>query len=295
MDYFGPFLVKRGRAREKRYGCLFTCLNTRAIHIEVAHSLDTDSFLCAFYRFVARRGLPALVRSDNGRNLVGGEKELRSLMRIWNQDRISVNLAEKGVQWIFNPPDASHMGGVWERQIRTVRRVLAGLTREQVLNDESLRTLLTMAEGIVNDRPLTPSSDDPKDLQALTPNHLLILRAASLPSRDLASDLPGVRQRWRQVLHLANLFWIHWVRSYLPMLRARTKWHGPRRNVQPGDIVLVVDKLVDRPYWPMARVLRTFKGSDGLVRTAEVRTTAGRYKRPIHRLCVLEEAALQEQ
>ena len=291
LDCFGPFLVKHGRKREKRYGCLFTCLSTRAIHVEVAHTLDTDSFLCALFRFIARRGLPRIIRSDNGRNFIRGEKELRALLTLWNQDRIVQRLAERGIQWIFNPPDASHMGGVWERQIRSVRRVLSGLTREQVLTDEALRTVLTIAEGIVNDRPITPSSDDPGDYQALTPNHLLILRAASIPGRDFGEDVPGIRQRWKQVLHLANLFWARWVRTYLPSLRVRTKWHGAQRNVQIGDIVLMVDKLQDRPYWPLARVVRTFPGSDGLVRSAEVRTATGIYKRPIHRLCLLEEAA----
>ena len=207
------------------------------MHIEVAHSLDTDSFLSALYRSIARRGLPELIRSDNGRNFVGADEELRALLKLWNQDRIQQGLAQRGIQWLFNPPDASHRGGVWERQIRTVRRVLAGLTREQVLSDEALRTLLTIAEGIINDRPLTPASDDPVDLQALTPNHLLILRAASLPGRDFGPDVPGVRQRWRQVLYLADLFWARWKREYLPMLRGRTKWHGVDRNVQVGDCV----------------------------------------------------------
>ena len=291
LDYFGPFLVKRGRGREKRYGCLFTCLSTRAVHIEVAHTMDTDSFLCALYRFMARRGVPKIIRSDNGRNLVRGERELRALMGLWNQERISLGLAERSVKWIFNPPDASHMGGAWERQIRTVRRVLAGLTNEQVLTDEALRTLLTITEGIVNDRPLTTPSDDPRDVQALTPNHLLILRAASLPGRDFGEEVPGVRQRWKQVLHLANVFWARWIRSYLPTLRARAKWQTPQRNVSVGDVVLIVDKLLDRPYWPLARVTQTFAGPDGLVCSVEVRTAAGLYRRPIHRLCLLEESA----
>lgn len=94
-----------------------------------------------------------------------------------------------------------------------------------------------MAEGIINDRPLTPASDDPVDLQALTPNHLLILRAASLPGCDFGPDVPGVRQHWRQVLYLADLFWARWKREYLPMLRGRTKWHGVDRKVQVGDCV----------------------------------------------------------
>ena len=295
LDYFGPILVKRGRGREKRYGCLFTCLVTRAVHIEVAHSLDTDSFLSALYRFIARRGLPDLIRSDNGRNFVGAEKELQALLNLWNQDRIQQGLAQRGIKWLFNPPDASHRGGVWERQIRTVRRVLAGLTREQVLTDEALRTLLTIAEGIINDRPLTPTSDAPEDLQALTPNHLLILRAASLPNRDFGPDVPGVRQRWRQVLYMADLFWTRWKREYLTTLRSRTKWHGEDRNVMVGDIVLLMDKQHEKAQWPLARVMRTFPGSDGLVRTVEVKTAAGRYVRPVQRLCMLEEAAMKDK
>ena len=72
VDYFGPILVKVGRAQCKRYGCLFTCLTTRAVHVEIAHSLDTDSFLCAFRRFTSRRGSPKKVFSDNGTNFVSG-------------------------------------------------------------------------------------------------------------------------------------------------------------------------------------------------------------------------------
>ena len=131
IDYFGPIAVKRGRGREKRYGCLFTCLSSRAVHIEVAESLDTDSFLNCLQRFIARRGLPNLICSDNGRNFVGAERELRQGLREWNQERIEGDLSEKGVRWLFNTPTASHMGGAWERRIRSVRRILSGLTRER--------------------------------------------------------------------------------------------------------------------------------------------------------------------
>ena len=155
--------------------------------------------------FIARRGLPELIRSHNGRNFVGADKELRALLGLWNRDRIRQGLAQRGIRWLFNPPDASHRGGVWERQIRTVRRVLAGLTREQILSDEALRTLLTIAEGIINDRPLTPASDDPVGRQTLTLNHLLILLAASLLDR--------ARQHWRQWLYLADLFGARWKRD----------------------------------------------------------------------------------
>ena len=113
IDYFGPIAVKRGRGREKRYGCLFTCLSSRAVHIDVAESLDTDSFLNCLQRFIARRGLPDLIRSDNGRNFVGAERELRQGLQEWNQEKIEGELSEKGVRWLFNTPTASHMGGAW--------------------------------------------------------------------------------------------------------------------------------------------------------------------------------------
>jgi hypothetical protein len=68
VDYFGPIMVRQGRSHVKRYGCLFTCLSMRAVHIEIAHSLDAESFLCAFGRFISRRGQPSEVYSDNGTN-----------------------------------------------------------------------------------------------------------------------------------------------------------------------------------------------------------------------------------
>ena len=109
IDCFGPFQVKRGRSHEKKYGCIFTCLVTRAIHIEKLHSLDTDAFLNAFIRFVSRRGMPESVRSDNGTNFVGGERELVDCIAKWNDDhRLADHLLLKDVKWIFNPPAASH-------------------------------------------------------------------------------------------------------------------------------------------------------------------------------------------
>jgi hypothetical protein len=79
LDFFRPFLVKQGRSQVKRYGCIFTCLTVRAVHIEVAHTLHTDSFINALQRFISRRGQPYEIRSDNGSNFVGAERELPSL------------------------------------------------------------------------------------------------------------------------------------------------------------------------------------------------------------------------
>ena len=124
VDYFGPFLVKRGRSEIKWYGCVFTCFATRAVHIEVAYTLDRDSFLHALDRFIARRGEPKEIWSDNGTNFVGAHQELKRAVQEWNQNRISTHLLKKEIDCYFNAPAASHMGGVWERQIRIIRKVL---------------------------------------------------------------------------------------------------------------------------------------------------------------------------
>lgn len=152
VDYFGPIEVKRGRAMVKRYGVIFTCMASRAVHLEVAYSLDTDSCINAIRRFVCRRSQVSSLRSDNGTNFVGAERELREALAAIDQSKIRGTLLQKGIDWKFNTPAASHHGGVWERLIRMVRRVLFSVLRQQSLNDESLHAILCEVEAILNDR-----------------------------------------------------------------------------------------------------------------------------------------------
>ena len=241
VDCFGPFLVKRGWSHVKRYGCLFTCFTIRAIHIEKLDTLDADSFINAFVRFCARRGVPEKVRSDNGTNFVAGERELREAMRSWKDDsKLKGHLLQKEIKWEFNPPAASHMGRIWERQIRTVRKVLNVILKEQSVDDERLSTLFCEVESIVNGRPLTAVSDDPKDEGPLTSNHLLLLRGGhDLPPGDFHhSYIYG--KRWRHVQFLSDQFWKRWLREYLPILQLCQKWLQPNRNLRNGDVVLIV-------------------------------------------------------
>lgn len=124
-DFFGPIIVKRGRSDIKRYGVIFTCLSTRAIHLEIANSLDTDSCINAIRRFISRRGQVQLIRSDNGTNLTSADRELKNAIKEWNQsNKLQVALQQKGIQWTYNPPAASHFGGVWERLIKQVKQTL---------------------------------------------------------------------------------------------------------------------------------------------------------------------------
>ncbi len=293
IDYFGPFEIKRGRTLIKRYGVIFTCLTLRAVHIEIASSLDTDSCIHALRRFISRRGQVQTIRSDNGTNFIGAERELRKAIQSLNSDRIQTTLLEKGVRWIFNPPTASHHGGVWERQIRTVRKILNSIVKQQSLDEESLQTLLCEVEAIINSRPITKVSNDPNDLEPLTPNHLLLLKVKPSMSPGVfdKADLYS-RRRWRQVQYMADLFWKRWVKEYLPDLQERQKWQSLMKNLKPGDIVLIADESAPRNSWVMGRVLQTFTENKGLVRQAQVKTKTNTLLRPVTKLCLLLEADL---
>ena len=277
IDYFGPFYIKEGRKELKRYGALFTCLSSRAVHLETANSLETDSFLNSSRHFIARRGPVREIRSDQGTNITGAEKELQRALSEMDNNAIQRSLCTEfkadWVQWKQNPPPASHMGGVWEREIRSVRSIFTALMPEhgRNLDDESFRTLMAEVECIINSRPLTTPSSDPGDLDPLTPNHILTMKpkvVLPLPGNFQKEDV-YLRKRWKRVQYLANVLWSRWRREYVQCLQQRSKWNRPRRNFEKGDLVLIVDDRVARTIglWPvLSRLTLTKKDMYGLSR-----------------------------
>ena len=181
-----------------------------------------------------------MLHSDNGTNFRGGEKELREMLQGWNQHHISSHLMQEEIQWEFNPPAASHMGGAWERLIRSIKKILKAVIGLQSLTDETLVTFLAETEKILNDRPLTSVSEDPEDLEPLTPNHILLLRSnAGLPPGVFSAEDCYAVRRWRQAQYLANIFWRRWINEYMLTLQERQKRMTKRRNLAVGDLVLV--------------------------------------------------------
>ena len=290
LDYFGPFEVKQGRSKVKRYGCIFTCLASRAVHLEVASSLDTDSCINCIRRLVARRGPVESILSDNGSNFVGANNELKEEIKRLETDGIEAKAARIEIRWSFNPPLASHHGGVWESLIKQVRRILCGLMKEskRALTEEELQTLFCEVESILNSRPLIPEQSDDGD--ALTPNHLLLGRTSSeLPPGLFQSTDSYVKRRWRYVQHLASQFWDRWSKEYLRTLNERNKWHNPKRNFAVDDIV-VVHAAAPRRAWPLGRVVNVYTDSKGFVRSVDVKTKDGEFHRPIDKLALVLEA-----
>lgn len=288
VDYFGPVEVRKGRGVCKRYGAIFTCLASRAIHLEVAASLETDACINALRRFISRRGQITHLVSDNGTNFIGADKELKETLSALNHQQIERVLSPLGIRRSFNPPAGSHHGGVWERMIRLIRRVLSSVLRQQTLDDDGLHTVVCEAEAILNDRPLTKLSDDPSDLEPLTPNHLLLLKGKpALPPEVFEPHDLYVKRRWRQVQYLSDLFWKRWVREYLPLLQQRQKWNEKRRSLKAGDIVVIMDTSAPRGSWPLARVLEVFYDKQGLVRFVRLQAKSTIIERPVTKLCLV--------
>ena len=174
VDFFGPIAVKQKRSRVKRWGCIFVCMSVREVHIELVESLDTDSFINAMQRFINRRGRPSLIVSDCGTNFRGAVNELQIQISKFDHSKVGNKMAKQQFQWLFNPPSSPHMGGVWERMIRTVKEAMFSIVKDRVLTDFQMLTLFSEVENIVNNRPLTYLSENHEDLEALTPNHFLI-------------------------------------------------------------------------------------------------------------------------
>jgi hypothetical protein len=307
IDYFGPLYVSMLRRTLKRYGVMFTCLDCRAVHLELADSMDLDSFMMAFSRFTDRRGVPLVCYSDNGTNLVAGEQEIRDAIAQWNPEALAKNMADRNIEWRFSPPASPHFGGSWERMIKSAKLAMRIVLKERVVTQEVLSTVMTGVEALLNARPLTPVSSDPTEVDALTPNHFLHGR----PNIQLHSDFDAQPQllskrRWMDAQEIVNHVWNRWMREYLPSLIERTKWLRPRRNLAVGDVVLMEMPNPKRSTWPIGRIVRVEAGADGAVRSAEVEVTRAvpgkkgrktlsdikskttRYIRSAHKLCLLE-------
>ncbi|XP_052089512.1 uncharacterized protein LOC127726248 [Mytilus californianus] len=303
VDTFGPWSVvfrktRGGSANQKRWALLFTCMTTRAVHIEVIEDMSTSSFINAMRRVIAVRGPIIQFRSDRGTNFIGATSELNIDPEFVEKGPIKEFLLKSGTTWKFNPPYAHHMGGSWERLIGVSRRILDGLLLEnksRTITHEVLVTLMAEVMAIINNRPLLPVSTDPECPSILSPSSLLTMKTSpDVNPFPLFGPKDMLKAQWKCAQGLAEEFWRRWKSEYLHELQIRTKWQTDRRNLQVGDLILMKDQDAPRNSWPVGLVDRVFPSSDGKIRKVEVaivkdgkRTT---YSRPITELVTLLEA-----
>lgn len=296
-DYAGPFFIRdgtvRGRKIVKVYVCVFICFSTKAIHLELAGDLSTKTFLNALKRFFSRRGICKEIWSDNGTNFQGASNTLENLkthlMSINDDNEFQDYLLKNQVKWHFIPPRAPHFGGLWESAVRLMKHHLTRVIGDAHLTYEHFNTLLIQVEAVLNSRPLSPISNDPNDLNPLTPGHFLIGRELTSLPEELIRHIPTNRLNlYQRVQQMMQSFWQRWQRDYLHTLHQRTKWmFKPPNSLQAGQMVLLKEDNLIPMRWKLGRIVKTYKGNDDITRVVDVQTTSGVVKRAFSKICVL--------
>ncbi|XP_015930971.2 uncharacterized protein [Parasteatoda tepidariorum] len=273
----------------KCYVCLFVCLSTKAVHLELVSDLTSDAFLATLRRFTSRRGKPDQIHSDCGTNYVGAYRELKRLMASLSSDeRLQGYLAKENIIWKFNPPAAPHHGGLWKSTVKSMKSHIKKTVGEQILTYEEFLTLIAEVEACLNSRPLTPLSDDPADCEALTPGHFLIgTSLTSVPNSDISKEVITTLQGWKLMRRMIKEFWKRWSTDYLSTLQRRAKWLQVKGNLAVNELVLIKDDDLPPLKWKLGHVLETFPGADGKIRVVRLKTANGELKRPIVKLCPL--------
>ncbi|XP_039291371.1 uncharacterized protein LOC120353008 [Nilaparvata lugens] len=255
VDYAGPIRVTMAKRRNpvilKAYICLFVCMSTKAVHIELVSDLSTPTFLAAFQRFLSRRGPCRVIYSDCGTNFVGAHEQLVQLSKFVNsstfQTSLIGDLSDYRIDWKFIPPGAPHFGGIWEANIKATKSHLFRVIGTQLLTYEEMNTVLVQVEAVPNSRPLCSMSEDPSEPLALTTAHFLKLTPLKAsPMEDVVDSSVNRLTRFQLVI-------------------------VDQPNLPPLQ-------------WPLGIVEQVFPGTDGQVRVALVRLKNGCLKRPVTKL-----------
>ena len=277
----------------KTYICIFICLAIKAVHLEVVSDLTTPAFQASLRRFISRINCPKNIYSDNGSNFVGARNELRDLYQFLEKEEtdsaIHQHLLQHRVNWIHIPERAPHFGVLWESAVRSMKKHLKRIMGPTPLTFEEMETVTCQVEACLNSRPLIPMTIHNQDgLTTLTASHFLLFNAPEAYSEDprLPED-PSLLKKWNQCQAMVQHFWSRWSREYLNTLQSRTKWQRTRTNLQLDDIVIPKEDRTFACHWPLANIIQTYPGKDGLVRVAKVKTATGIYKRPVTKLALL--------
>ncbi|XP_028156854.1 uncharacterized protein LOC114350305 isoform X7 [Ostrinia furnacalis] len=270
----------------KRFDARILLDNVKAVHIELVTDLTKEAYLAALNRFVARRGKPRSILSDNGTNFVGASNDLHNFLL---ESDLAYDVNQQGIEFTFSPPYTPHFNGIAEAAVRSTKHHLKRLLQLTHFTFEEMATCLTQIEAVLNSRPLTPISSDPLDFSALTPSHFLIGRPLMSVPHPQVTDTNVTRlERYQRVQHVKQHFWNRFYLEYVSLLQLKTKWTtSTGQPLAVGTLVLVKEKGQPPLLWPLGRITQVFPGSDGTTRVAELKTKRGTILRAFNNLCPL--------
>ena len=231
LDFAGPFFFRKSpNSPEKSYLALFVCFASKAVHLELVFDLSTAACIAAIGRFVSRRGCPKNIYSDNGKNVVGSQKEIADLQRILKDENCDSLKAEAGglhTKWFFIPQSAPHFGGLWESAINCAKIYLRKVMGSKILSFEDFCTQFCQIEMILNSRTICPLSKDPNDEFFLTPVHFCLGRnlenlhlSQTTDTKNRDSRQPHSK-RWTQIQSMVSHIWKRWVKEYVLSLQKK--------------------------------------------------------------------------
>ena len=287
-DYLGPLYVTpvygRRNSTFKAYVVIYTCASTRAVILEVVSAADTPTFIQCFRRFIARRGCPSIVISDNGPSFVADETQKFA--------------ADRFVSWKFNVASAPNWGGMWERLVSCVKKCLKKVIGVRQVTFVELQTLICEIEMILNNRPISPDYDDDTD-EVLTPNHLVFghrLESINIYENNESTE-ETLSKRQRHLKGRLKHFWKIWQTEYLSALRETHKSTTTKKSIPIGldDVVIIHEDNVPRQRWSLGRVNELLPGTDGQIRAAKLQTSSGNMiTRPLYKLYPLESVGRRD-
>ena len=300
VDLFGPIEhvdMVRKRLKEKCWGVIFTCMVSRAVHLDLTQAYHTDAFLQALRRFMSIRGAPKEFLSDQGTQLVACSKEVTGILELLNWSQVEGWCTKRNVTWKFVPPQGQHMNGVSESLIRSTKHLLKQNIEGKRMTFIELQTVLYEIGQIINSRPLgiySRPGSDPLDGGIITPNHLLLGRATNAIPNLKFTNVNNLK-RIKFLTDTVKEFWVKWKIVVFHSLVPQYKWHKTQRNIQVGDVVLLNEDSGLVGEYRLGQVHSVKTGRDGLVRSVQVRcvslkdgkTSTSYLDRPIHKLCVI--------
>jgi hypothetical protein len=297
VDLFGPLTFNgtvNKRSTAKVWGVVFVCTATSLVHVEITESYSTDAFLLALRRFMALHGAPRRFQSDQGTQLVAASKQVIS----WDWTKIHQFADGTGIDWQAVPAGAQHFNGQAERIIGLVKKCFTQTLEGKTCSYEELSTIVAEAAQMVNSRPIARNSDYPSSGGPITPLHLQLGRATVGVPQVRFEESPQLTRCLQYVEEVKRQFWAKWMQQVFQGRVLAQKWRKPKRDVMPGDVVMLAEAEIEDPVYHLGKVESVKPGEDGHVRTVSIQYTNPRRNpqerspmkvttRPIHKIAVI--------